>query len=137
MAIVKDNTKAFIKLVEAKLKNGIQSAVAGEAERLKQKVTAAQVPPRSSANEYPARETGQLEQNITSGTKKLEGRVGVMGEGTNVPNLHGQAENIGGLALWWLEEHPPKNTEPRLGMLHSWEEDRGQIIQDFKDGALK
>ena len=137
MAIVKDNTKSFIKLVEAKLKNGLQSAVAGEANRLREKVTAAQVPPRSSPGEYPARETGQLEQNITFGTKKLEGRVGVMGENTNVPNLHGQKENIGGLALWWLEEYPPANTGKRLGMLHSWEEDRGQIIQDFKDGALK
>ena len=139
MAIVKDNSKAFLKLVQQKLANGLRDAMEGEMKALQNKTTAQQVPPRSEPGQYPARETGQLEQNITFGVdgKSLEGRVGVMGEGTTVPNLHGQKENIGGLALWWLELHPPGVVEPRLGMLHSWSEDQEQIKADFKAGALK
>lgn len=138
MAIVKDNSKAFLKLVQQRLASGLNEAVAGQAESLRTKVSQAQFPPRSQAGEYPARETGQLEQNITHGvdTKSLEARVGVMGEGTPVPNLHEQTENIGGLALWWLEEHPPGHVQPRLGMLRSWSEDQEQIKADFIKGAL-
>lgn len=139
MAIVKDNTKAFVRLVQQKLASGLREAMEGEERSLKDKVTAQQAPPRSEPGQYPARETGQLEQNITHGVDvtSLEGRVGVMGEGTPVANLHEQRENIGGLALWWLELHPPGNIEPRLGMLRSWSEDQEQIKADFKTGALR
>lgn len=148
--MIRDRTDKMLELATDKLMNGIESAMARHADVLRYLVSRpvdrsadGRVIGRSSPGEYPRLETGQLQQNIAWGVDRegLEGRVGVKGYNTDEQFLHADRpkrpyswgpadENIGGLALVWLEEFGD-----RRGIKASWNLRDSMIAREIIEGA--
>jgi len=148
--MIRDRTDQMLKRATDKLMNGIESAMARHADVLRYLVDTpvdvdarGRVIRRSKPGEYPRLETGQLQNNIAWGIDRegLEGRVGVKGYGTDEQFLHADRpkrpyswgpadENIGGLALVWLEEFGD-----RRGIKASYELRDMFIAREIIEGA--
>lgn len=136
MGIKQNNTKKFTKLVNNRMRDGILFALSNHADYLKRMVATKQVVAgknRSEPGEYPARETGQLQANITYAfdEQTKTGKVGSYWNNTPIPQRHrAKKKNIGGWALWWLEKE-----KGRKGVEASWEERAEEIKQDIIIGS--
>jgi len=137
--MIRDRTDQMLKRATDKLMNGIESAMARHADVLRYLVDTpvdvdarGRVIRRSRPGEYPRLETKQLQNNIAWGVDRdgLEGRVGVKGRGTDEVLLHRSRDNIGGLALYWLE-----NSRGRRGIKASYELRDMFIAREIIEGA--
>lgn len=127
------NELRILREIERRLSAGIEAAVGRAAEGYRKRVTAEQAPPPSEPGEYPAEDTGQGAANIGYGVARagleIEGRFGVFGEGSPIPQFPGQ-DHVGGEHLDWLRAN-----QARLGMDSSFAEDLEAVRRAFRRGA--
>jgi hypothetical protein len=125
----------ILREIEKRLAAGIEAAVQRAAEGYEKRVTDEQSPPTSDPGEYPHEDTGQGAANISYGVQQaadggeVEGRFGLFGENSPIPQFPGQ-DHTGGEHLDWLREN-----QQRLGMDSSFAEDLEAVKRAFRRGA--
>lgn len=135
MATVTNNMRLLESILIKKLRAGVQTAVDETAEIYKEKLDVQEPgPPFRGPHarriyEYPRRETGQGQDNVSSGTQGLTGRAGVKdafrGSGPRPPH-----KIPGGFHLEWLRRRG------WLGIDTAFIENKGRIAAKTK-AAMK
>ena len=131
--MLKSHIPQVIREIERRLSHGVLESITVGAESFRDKITAEQSPPTSDPGEYPHRDTGQAEANVTIGIERaadreVEGRYGYMGENSNVPQFEDQ-DHIGAEHLDELRQKGWK------GLDHSAMEDLDKLRRAFKRGS--
>lgn len=126
--MVTTQEKLILDEINRRVSRAMDAALRTAAESYRSKVTQEQSPPTSEPGEYPHEDTGQGQENISYGLSPKpnrlegpEGRFGLFGEDSPIPQFPGQ-DHRGGEHLQWL-----RMNQGRLGMDHSFAEDLQEI----------
>lgn len=138
MAIRRNNVERTVRIMRAKIRNGLTFSALRGAEIYKEEVAAQThstfptgpfLPPHSSSGQYPDRETGQGHESIdyATHTSELKAAFGIKGQAGVGPR--GRHRIPGGMHLIWL------TGKGRLGPTNVVTDNRQELATEFVDGA--